>query len=149
MKLTIEELAPSKIAFFRNIGEYGGLQNKVLMESFKQWVKKQEQLSHDTILGIPHDNPNMTPKDQCRYDVCICIQQDFHVSKPAQVGTFEGGKYAVFLLDHTKEAVSEFWKEIFIEIEKHHLAIRQEPIIERYTSQMIDQHLCEILVPIQ
>lgn len=149
MKLTIEELAPTKIAFFRNVGEYGETQNKVLMESFKQWVQNQEQLSHNPIFGIPQDNPDITPKEQCRYDVCICIPQDFYVTKPAQVGTFKGGKYAVFLLDHTTEAVNEFWGNVFSEIEKHHLAIRHEPIIERYTLQMVDHHLCEILVPIQ
>ncbi len=68
---------------------------------------------------------------------------------PARVGEFSGGKYAVFLLDHTKEAVSEFWSNIFSEIERNNLSIREQPIIERYTSQMIDNHLCEILVPIQ
>ncbi|MEG0472481.1 MAG: GyrI-like domain-containing protein, partial [Solibacillus sp.] len=85
----------------------------------------------------------------CRYDVSVVIDKDFIVAEPAQVGTFSGGKYAVFLLEHTKEAVSEFWSTIFSEIEKNNLLIRDQPIVERYTSQMIDQHLCEILVPIQ
>ncbi|MFJ7668325.1 GyrI-like domain-containing protein [Lysinibacillus sp. NPDC097195] len=148
MKFTIEELAPSKIAFFRNVGEYGEA-NKMLMESFKQWVQNQKTLKNQyTILAIPQDNPDVSPKEQCRYDVCICIERDFHVTQPAQVGTFAGGKYAVFLLDHTKEAVSEFWGKVFSEITKQQLAIRPEPIIERYSAQMIERHLCEILVPI-
>ena len=71
------------------------------------------------------------------------------MAKPAQIGKFTGGKYAVFMLDHTKEAVSEFWGNIFSEIEKHNLSIREQPIVERYTSQMINNHLCEILIPIQ
>ena len=77
------------------------------------------------------------------------INKDFNVQKPAQVGEFSGGEYAVFLLNHTKEAVREFWGNIFSEIERNNLSIREQPIIERYTSQMIDNHLCEILVPIQ
>ena len=64
------------------------------------------------------------------------------------MGEFPGGKYTVFLLDHTKEAIGEFWSNIFSEIERNNLSIREQPIIERYTSQMIDHHLCEILVPI-
>ncbi|CAI8783147.1 hypothetical protein EMIT0133MI5_20112 [Bacillus velezensis] len=32
VNITIEELPESKIAYFRNIGEYGGKQNKELME---------------------------------------------------------------------------------------------------------------------
>ncbi|ATP39964.1 transcriptional regulator [Solibacillus sp. R5-41] len=150
MKITFEELPESRIAYFRNVGEYGEKQNKELMESFKRWVQLNGLFYNSTILGIPQDNPEITPKEECRYDVSVVIDKDFKVAEPAQVGTFSGGKYAVFLLDHTKEAVSEFWGTIFSEIEKNNLSIReQQPIIERYTSQMIDNNLCEILVPIQ
>ncbi|CAF1773591.1 GyrI-like domain-containing protein [Bacillus subtilis subsp. subtilis] len=149
MKITIEELPESRIAYFRNVGEYGGKQNKELMESFKKWAQVNGVFHNSVILGIPQDNPSITPKEECRYDVCVVINKDFNVPQPAQVSKLPGGKYAVFLLDHTKEAVSEFWGIIFSEIEKNSLTIREEPIIERYTSQMIDNHLCEILVPIQ
>ncbi|MGE6632151.1 AraC family transcriptional regulator [Bacillus sp. NPDC077027] len=149
MKITIEELPESRIAYFRNVGEYGEKQNKELMEAFKEWVQLNRIPNHSSILGIPQDNPQETPKEKCRYDVCVFIQKDFSVPEPAQVGQFPGGKYAVFLLDHTKEAVSEFWNNIFSAIEQNHLSIREQPMLERYTIQMIDQHLCEILVPIQ
>ena len=148
MTITIEQLPESRIAYFRNVGEYGEKQNKELMESFKKWAKLNGVFNNSTILAIPQDNPQITHKEQCRYDVCVVINKDFTVTKPAHVGKFSGGKYAVFLLDHTKEAISEFWGNIFSEIEKNNLSIREQPIIERYTAQMIDQHLCEILVPI-
>ncbi|PEE40875.1 AraC family transcriptional regulator [Bacillus pseudomycoides] len=149
MKITIEELPESKIAYFRNVGEYGEKQNKELMESFKKWAQLNGVFDNSTILGIPQDNPEVTPKEECRYDVCVIINKDLNVAEPAQVGEFSGGKYAVFLLDHTKEAINEFWVIFFSEIEKNNLSIREQPIVERYTSQMIDNHLCEILVPIQ
>ncbi|ERH57874.1 transcriptional regulator [Bacillus amyloliquefaciens EGD-AQ14] len=146
--ITIEELPESRIAYFRNVGEYGGKQNKELMESFKNWAQLNGLLDHSVILGIPQDHPNRTPKEKCRYDVCLVINQD-HVPEPARIGTFSGGKYAVFLLDHTKEAVSGFWNTVFSEIEKNNLSIREQPIIERYTLQKVNHHLCEILIPIQ
>ncbi|MFS0615287.1 AraC family transcriptional regulator [Lederbergia ruris] len=149
MKINIEELPESRIAYFRNVGKYGEKQNKELMESFKKWAQLNGVFDNSTILGIPQDNPEVTPNEECRYDVCVIVNKDFNVAKPAQVGKFSGGKYAVFPLDHTKEAVSEFWRNIFTEIEKNNLLIRAQPIVERYTSQMIDNHLCEILVPIQ
>lgn len=135
MKITIEELPEAKIAYFRNVGEYGEKQNKELMESFKKWAKLNDVLENSTILGIPQDNPEITPKDECRYDVCVFITKDFIVEKPAHIGEFSGGKYAVFLLDHTKEAVSQFWTNIFSVLERNNLSIREQPIIERYTSQ--------------
>ena len=149
MKITIEELPESRIAYLRNVGEYGEKQNKELMESFKKWAQLNGVFDNSTILGIPQDNPKLTPKEECRYDVCLIINRDFNVTDPAQLGKFSGGKYAVFLLDHTKEAISRFWGNIFSEIEKNNLSIREQPIVERYTSKMIDNHFCEILVPIQ
>ncbi|MFJ8260869.1 GyrI-like domain-containing protein [Rummeliibacillus sp. NPDC094406] len=149
MIISIEELPESRIAYFRNLGEYGEKQNRELMGSFKNWAQLNGVFDNSTILGIPQDNPEVTPKEKCRYDVCVIIDKDFNVAKPAQDGKFYGGKYAVFLLDHTKEAISEFWSNIFIEIEKNNLLIREQPIVERYTSQMIDNHLCEILFPIK
>ncbi|KMM51919.1 transcriptional regulator [Bacillus glycinifermentans] len=149
MKITIEELPESRIAYFRDVGEYGEKQNKELMETFKKWAKLNDVFDNSTILGIPQDNPEITPKEECRYDVCVVINKDLNVKKPAHVGEFSGGKYAVFLLDHTKEAVRDFWGNISSEIERNNLSIREQPIIERYTPQMIDNHLCEILIPIQ
>lgn len=149
MKITIEELAESRIAYFRKVGQYGEKQNKELMESFKRWAQLNGVFDNSTILGVPQDNPEVTPKEECRYDVCVAINKDFKVEKPAQVGKFTGGKYAVFVLDHTKEAVSEFWGNVFSKIERNNLSIREQPIIERYTSETINNHLCEILVPIQ
>lgn len=149
MKITIEELAESKIAYFRNIGEYGVKQNKELMESFKKWTRLNNLFEDSTILGIPQDNPEITPKEKCRYDVGIIVNEEFKVPAPAKVGKFDGGKYAVFKLNHTKEAIGDFWSNIFFEIEKNNLSIREQPIVERYTPQMIENHLCEVLVPIQ
>lgn len=149
MKITIEELTESRIAYFRSVGTYGGEQNKELMESFKHWAQLNGVLNQAAILGIPQDNPEVTPKEECRYDVCVVVDKDFTVEQPAQVGNLPGGKYAVFLLDHSKEAISQFWDNIFYEIKKNNLSIREQPIIERYTLSMIDIHLCEILVPIQ
>ncbi len=58
MNITIEELLESRIAYFRNVGEYGGKQNKELMESFKNWAQLNGLLDHSVILGIPQDHPN-------------------------------------------------------------------------------------------
>jgi DNA gyrase inhibitor GyrI len=65
------------------------------------------------ILGIPLDNPEITPKEECRYDVCVVMNKDFNVERPAHIGGISGGKYADFLLDLTKETVSESWCTIF------------------------------------
>ena len=87
MKINIEEIPESRIAYFRNVGEYGEKQNKELMESFKKWAQTNDVFDNSTILGIPQDNPQVTPKEECRYDVCVVINNDFNVVKPAQAAT--------------------------------------------------------------
>jgi hypothetical protein len=39
MKVTIEELPKLRVAYFRNVGEYGEKQNKEQLESFKKWAQ--------------------------------------------------------------------------------------------------------------
>lgn len=80
MKITIEELPESKIAYFRNVGEYGEKRNKELMESFKKWAQLNGAFDNSTILGIPQDNPEVTPKEECRYDVCVIVNKNFNVA---------------------------------------------------------------------
>lgn len=103
------------------------------MESFKKWAKLHGVFDNSTILGIPQDNPETTPKEVCRYDVCVVINKDFNVRKPAHVGEFPGGKYAVSCLTIQKRQSVNF-RAIFFEIERNNLSIREQPIIERYTS---------------
>jgi DNA gyrase inhibitor GyrI len=51
-----------------------------------------------------------------------------------------GGKYAVFPVAHTIEAVQKAWSEIFFQlpIQSHHFDLSR-PILERYSSEMINK----------
>ncbi|WP_078394764.1 AraC family transcriptional regulator [Shouchella patagoniensis] len=149
MELSIETIPASRIAYFRSIGEYGSRQNKEAMESLKTWAIQNNLLTNSTILGIPQDDPSQTPKEECRYDVCLLIDNDFNVTEPAKFGQFGGGTYAVFLVKHTSEALADFWNRLFTIINKNGLHMKQQPIIERYTAEMLEKELCELLVPVE
>ncbi|MBV6682723.1 GyrI-like domain-containing protein [Rossellomorea sp. RS05] len=149
MDMMIEEIPELRIAYFRNIGPYGGEANKELMEKVKSWARKNDLLESSVILGIPQDHPDLTPPEACRYDTAVVIALDFEVRGEAMEGTFPGGTYAVFTLDHTEEAITEWWKHMIPHIERRGLAIRNQPIVERYTDEMIRQHRCEMLVPVE
>ena len=151
MDIKIEVLPETRIAYFRRVGEYGADENKKLMESFKEWVKLKGLFKNGNggILGIPQDNPQFMPKDKCRYDVCISINDEFNVTKPAKHTTLPGGTYAVFLMDHTKEAIHEFWDNIYSELGKNNIEIDGRPMMERYRLSMIENNQCEILIPIK
>lgn len=63
--------------------------------------------------------------------------------------TLLAGKYVVFTIAHTAEAMQIAWNEIFIQLAAlGHSMDSSRPILERYSVAMIERQLCEICVPI-
>lgn len=147
---TIEEFPQQTVAFMRNIGPYGAA-NKELMENLKKWVVTHDLLCGDSIYyGIACDDPTFTPPEKCRYDVCITIPPHFSLpDTQAQKTELLGGRYAVFELPHTAEAMSETWNTIFPSLAVQGCQFdNQRFIMERYSTPKLALHLCEICVPI-
>ncbi|MDX8046218.1 GyrI-like domain-containing protein [Gracilibacillus sp. S3-1-1] len=152
MKIKVENLPTTKIAFFRNVGPYGNEKNFEMMKEFKKWVRTNG-LSKNRfeygIYGIAQDNPAITPLEECRYDLIISVDNDWEVKRPANTGIFEGGKYAVFTIVHTTEAVRDFWNNLNAEMSKYNFNLRKSPIVERYKEEEGEDKYCEFLIPIQ
>jgi len=150
MTYQIEEMPTNRVAYMRRIGTYGA-ENYALMEKLKTWAKTNGLFTKSAvILGIAQDNPKTTPPENCRYDVCIVIQDDFAI-EDADINetTMPSGRYAVFTIDHTAEAVQRAWGEIFTQLsaQGQHPDFSR-PVLERYIPAMIEKHLCEICVPV-
>ena len=150
MTYQIEEMSKNRIAYMRRVGPYGA-SNYALMKKFKEWAKANGLFTASAvILGISQDNPAVTPPENCRYDVGIVVSEDFTTTDTdVDVAKLPGGKYAVFTIDHTAEAIQKAWGEIFVQLsaESQQPDISR-PILERYIPAMIDKHLCEICVPV-
>lgn len=151
MKIEIENIPFCRIAYIRQIGPYG--QNNVqVMEKIKMWAKSNGLFTEQSIiLGIAQDNPESVEPKNCRYDTCIVISNDYCINDDyVSEGNIIGGKYAVFRIEHTAEAVQKAWTAIFPELlnQNNHLDVTR-PILERYRNEMVKDHYCEICVPIQ
>lgn len=140
-----EKFENIKISYMRNVGEYG-TKNFELIEKFKQRLKAEKLYNDEMILlGIPLDDPALIPADKLRYDVGL-ITNGFEV-EGLDNRKIDDGTYAIFEVEHSLRGVQNFWdnlgsltKELPIDFQK--------PIIERYTLEKIDNHLCEFCVPI-
>ena len=54
-----------------------------------------------------------------------------------------------FKINHTAEAVQKAWIDIFLELSRQGYQFDEtRPIIERYIVHMVNNHHCEICVPI-
>lgn len=150
MKIAMEDIPLSPIAYIRRTGAYG-IENIQTMEQLKCWASANHLMNDETVIyGIAHDNPQMTPPEECRYDACIVLTATQLPEKNGvQLGEITGGKYAVFTTEHTAEAVKQLWTELFPALAENHCSLDSaRPILERFAAKMISQHLCEICVPV-
>lgn len=149
MNMKVETLPKYRLAYVRQVGPYGP-GNIQAMEKLKKWAKEKNLLTKSvTILGIPQDNPEITLPENCRYDACIVISDDYKIDHSVCEGELSGGKYAIYKVKHTEEDIQKAWVEIFPYLQKSGYKIDNRPIFERYTGDMIDIDYCEICIPVK
>ena len=134
------------IAYMRNTGEYG-VKNKELMETFKDFLKKNHILGKEAvILGIALDNPNIIPANELRYDVGLIVSENQNYGLEKR--NIDDGTYAIFEVSHTLQGVQDFWANI-PKLTADLNVDYEKPIIERYTFEKVNNHLCEFCIPIK
>ena len=151
MKYYIEEMYDHKVIYMRRMGQYG-VENYNLMCKMKAWADERGLLTNDAVLfGIALDNPQFTKPNECRYDVCLLAPsaKDIATEDQVEIRNLCGGKYAVFTIDHTADAVTNFWKSFPTEMANSGLSVDfSRPIMERYSVKMVTNGLCEMCVPV-
>lgn len=148
MKYIIEHQAPQKCLYKRITGAYG-IENINLMESMKKWALEKGLLESGTIYGIALDGLD-TPAEKCRYDVCLVAEnQNLEAEEGFLQGEIPGGCYAVFTVEHTQEAVHQFWASVMQIIPECGRDFdSSRPILERYKYSIVQQGKCEFCVPV-
>lgn len=135
--------------YMRRVGCYG-VANYQLMDTLKHWLKQHHFFNEQTtIYGIAWDDPNLVSKGQCRYDVCSPVVNDPSPTTIAIDSIVPAGKYMVFIIDHTPQAISYFWRNFEQILQQENSVYNyKKPILERYRNQFISQKLCEMCVPV-
>ena len=121
------------------------------MDNFKKWLRVNYLYnSKTTIWAIPLDDPYSTESSMCRYDVCTAKPKDYVCSSTEiQTREIQGGKYIVFLIPHTAESVMAAWQNYFEEtIQQKCILDTSRPVMECYRKKLVDEHYCELYVPI-
>ncbi|NLG04459.1 MAG: AraC family transcriptional regulator [Clostridia bacterium] len=99
-KTTIEEIDDFFVLYERRIGNYYHLGENWanFMERYKAYLKEDTILLERTF-----DDPSITDKDSCLYDICMSVSRD---CKEANTCIIQGGKFAVY---HFTGHVSEIF----------------------------------------
>jgi AraC family transcriptional regulator len=94
MKVEIKQLKPMRVAFMRHVGPYAEVGKT--WEQFLTVMGKEGYLGgNPMMLGICHDDPEVTPPPRLRYDACLTVGEDFGPSGDIGAQTVAGGAYAV------------------------------------------------------
>jgi len=93
MTVEIEDLRACRVAYMRLVAPYGAETIPALWERFIRWMEERGLLTPDCLkLGIAHDSPRVIPPEQCRYDACVVVANDFEADDSVSVADLPGWK---------------------------------------------------------
>ncbi len=105
MNIEVKQFPTMHVAYVRHLTGYKKGQNsREIGEAFQRvtkWAAAHDLMGPQTlVIGIPYDNPEITPNDRCRYDACVSIPAEV-TQGGGEVGVQDipGGKYAVCHLE--------------------------------------------------
>jgi len=94
MDIEVTTLEPRRVAYMRHVGPYDG--------SYRKWLDFTTRLKKEGLprkgslfIGVPLDNPKVTPPEKLRSDTCVTVDDKYVPRKPVRVRTIAGGDYVV------------------------------------------------------
>lgn len=122
-----------KLAYIRVNGPYGQGYEEASGRLY-QWAG-MKGLAGNTCIFIYHDNPEITPDDKCRTDVCLMVPEDTQVPAGIELQEFSGGQYAVMRQEITQHnQYSKAWDELMGKVVESGIESDDRPCFELYHS---------------
>ncbi|CAH0533995.1 DNA gyrase inhibitor [Vibrio stylophorae] len=133
-KMKIETFPAGYLAFIRITGPYGQGYEPVCNQLYG--YAQRHNLMQAPWLFIYHDNPEVTPSERCRTDVCILLSEKPATEAGIEVCDFMGGRYATHRQQVEAHAqYAEGWQQLIGEIVAQKLSCDESrPCFELYHS---------------
>jgi AraC family transcriptional regulator len=112
LPVEVKELAACKILFLRHVGPYS--QVGATWGRLMSWAGIRGLLGPQMrMLGIVHDDPDVTPGDKVRYDAAVVINRPVEPEGEFGVTEVPGGKYAVCTHRGPYETLGRTYQRLF------------------------------------
>jgi AraC family transcriptional regulator len=153
MDVTIKTIEPMRVAFMRHIGPYS--------ECGKTWDKFLPRLGSAgllgpaaSIIGICHDDPEVTPPEKVRYDCCVTVDDQYTPDGGIGVQIIDGGDYAVTTHHGPYTTIGDTYSKLCGQwIPRNNRRFRAAPCFEIYLndpeSTEPDELLTDIYAPLE
>jgi len=135
----IMRLPSFHVAYTQTLEGYETGIAKAWNELFIQMHRKGLQPCEGPLIGIPYDNPGITPGEKCRYRACINVPREVVLSRGGlKTADLEEALYAVYHFKGTREEVADAYSFIFGEwlIQSNYLP-DEKPLIELYPATLL------------
>ncbi|MCX6354849.1 MAG: AraC family transcriptional regulator [Candidatus Aureabacteria bacterium] len=148
MKVRIEKVNPMRVAFMRHIGPY--IECGETWSTFCAWAGPKGLLRQGVkVLGISHDDPEVTPADKLRYDACITVDESFKPEGEIGVQEVRGGEYAVTTHKGPYKKLIETYSALFGKwAPSSGRIVSQAPCFEMYLNDPMKTPPAELLTDI-
>jgi AraC family transcriptional regulator len=112
LPVEVKELPSMKVVFLRHVGPYS--QMGAVWGRLMNWAGMRGLLGPQTrMIGIVHDDPEITPADKIRYDAAVVVNRPEQPEGEFGVQEIPGGKYAVFTHHGPYDTLERTYKRFF------------------------------------
>ena len=142
IKPEIIELEPIEVLYVRRMGAYtkvaGDAWESIMKFAYPLKIKfKKNLMGKDAqMFGIGHDDPNITPENELRYDACISYD-DKSVKPEGEIGvkTIDEGRYVKYLHKGAYEGLQESYQNLMNWIIENGYTMADKPPFEKYLNR--------------
>ncbi|HEY3296761.1 MAG TPA: AraC family transcriptional regulator [bacterium] len=107
MDVNVRNVPPMKVVFVRVNGPYTQSAGQAWGKLCSWAGRKGLMRSQPVLIGISHDDPEITPPDKVRYDACLVVQQEVEPEGDFGVQELGGGDYAITMHKGPYERLGE------------------------------------------
>jgi AraC family transcriptional regulator len=159
-QVRLEHVRPIIVAFVRHVGPYDKLLDKGssmsrLWEELFAWGNANLLINADSLLiGVPQDDPSITPPEKQRFDVCVQIPE-FH-SPSGHIGcqTISAGIFGVGRHYGSFDTLADTYMHVYDSlVTAGKFKLRAQPSFEVYSYSLVKGdiriHFTDVYLPVE
>ena len=134
----VKDLPPMRLVFLRHVGPYhevGATWGRLM-----SWAGRRGLLGPGMkMIGIVHDDPDVTPADKVRYDAAVAVSRPVQPEGDFGVLELAGGSYAVTMYKGPYEGLGKVYQKIYGGwLPQSGRQLRDAPAFEQYLNSPRD-----------
>jgi AraC family transcriptional regulator len=153
MNVSVIERPAVRVVYLRHVGPYGPSVAKFWQQRFYPYAA-QRGLTGRPCYGISHDDPDITAPEQCRFDICTEVGDDFVATGEGLVTTIPAGTYARLPFLGTPQTIHAAWSALLREwLPASGWQLDGRPTFEYYPpdadyNEATGEFACDIVIPL-